>query len=54
MCTAVGFDSSFDCERFFSHVFIAENCQKIGLQHFSTLPKSFYPVAQTIKVNWAS
>ena len=37
----------------FSHVFIAETCQKIGFLNLSWFFKFFYPAAQRIKVNWA-
>ena len=44
MCLPVSFDASFDCEQFFSRN--AGICQK--------LPKTFCPVGETIRVNWAS
>ena len=54
MCTTVSFESSFDCERTFDQ-FFAKNCQKNRIpQDLSTLTKTFHPVVQTKKVNWAS
>ena len=55
MCTKVGSDASSDSELTFFMVFF---CRKLSkhrfLQDFSILPKTFHPVVQTIKVNWAS
>ena len=38
----------------FCHGVIAEICLKLGSLEICRLPKTFYPVAQTIKRNWAS
>ena len=39
----MSFDAYFDCERFFSHVFIAENCQKWVSLTFVDSSKNFLP-----------
>ena len=49
MCSSSGFDASRDSER----TFLMDLLPKF-VKDLSTFPKTFYPVEQTIKVNWAS
>ena len=54
MCTVVSFDASVDCERTFLMEFLPKVVRKEVSLTFSDLSKTFYPIAQRIKVNWAS
>ena len=50
----LSFDASFDCERFFLMYFLPKIVKKEVSLTFVDSSKTFYPVAQTIKLNWAT
>ena len=55
LCTSVSFDAGSDCERTFVMDFFCRRLSKNELpEPWSTLPKTVYSVAQTIKANWAT
>ena len=51
---AMTFDVSFDCKRFFLLYLLPKIVKKQISLSFVHFYKLFYPVAQTIKMNWAS